>query len=478
MSTMINPATPLTAENVGQIDRAARGVLARTGIRICHPKFFAKLQKAGAQVAADPERVYFPSDWLDAQLARAPARFTLYSRDGTNDLPMGAGRVHFSNGGRVFRILDMATGGYRLTRLRDVVHTAALVNRLDYIQLYIISCQAHDVAPDYYHLNDFYHALNHTTKHVMGGCDTWKGAEQMWRLASMIAGGEDLLAQKPFVSVITNPISPLTVDGEVLEILAFCAARGIPVTCAPAPISGASAPATLAGTLVQMHAEALAGVALTQVLAPGAKVFYGAVPAPMDLRTMEYAMGSVEMALMNAAAVQLARHYRLPIYASAGVTESKRPEVQAGCEKSLSNLLVAANGADLVHLAAGMLDSGNSISYAQFVIDNEIIGMIRRILGGITVNENTLAAELIERVGPGGNYVIEDHTIDHMFSEFFYPELGIRSNFDVWESRGRPDMLSCANEKAEAIIRSSSEGLLDEALIEKIKKTFPHLQPV
>ncbi|MCL0097193.1 trimethylamine methyltransferase family protein [Dehalococcoidia bacterium] len=466
----------LSPESLHQIDRTGRRILECVGIRITGPAFLDILRKSGAKVDYDNGRVRFAGEWLDEVLGRAPSRFTLYSRDGRNDLPLGEGKVHFANGGRVFRILDMKTGGYRYTLLRDVVHTATLVDRLDYIRFYIIACQAHDIKPLNYHLLDFYHSFNHTTKHVMGGCDDLHGVEQMWKLASVIAGGEDRLRERPFVSVITNVISPLTIDENTLSILNFCTTHGIPVTCAPAPIAGATSPATLAGTLSQMHAESLAGVALTQVLAPGAKVLYGAVPSTMDLRTMEYTMGSVETGMMNAAAVQLAKLYDLPIYATGGLTEAKRPDIQAGFEKHFSNLTVALNGADCIHLTAGLMDSGNSINYEQFVIDNEIIGMIHRILAGIEVNDETLGFDVIESVGPGGDYVAEDHTVEHMMDEFFYPDLSVRCNFDIWEEQGRPDMLSRARDLVRKILREGQKGLLDHDLIADIKEAFPDSQ--
>lgn len=468
----------LSCEDLQRIDRTGRRILERVGIRIWDGAFLDMLERAGARVARDDQRVRFEGDWLDEYLGRAPSSFTLYSRDGHNDLHLGRGEAYFANGGRVFRILDMETGGYRLTLLRDVANTATLVDHLDYIGFYIIACQAHDVEPQTYHLNDFYHAFSHTTKHVMGGCDHFEGVKQMWELAGFIAGGEDKLRERPFVSVITNPVSPLTIEANTLNTLRFCATHGIPVTCAPAPISGATAPATLAGTLSQMHAEALAGVALVQVFSPGAKVLYGAVPTAMDLRNMEYTMGSVEMAMMNACAVQLAKLYDLPIYASGGVTEAKRPDIQAGFEKAFSNLLVAMSGADCVHLAAGMLDSGNSISYEQYMIDNEIIGMIHRILGGVAVNEDTLGFDVIEKVGPGGHYVLEDHTDKHMTEEFFYPSLSVRCNFDIWEEKGRPNMLSRAKDLVGKILEGRTEVLLDLDLVSEIRKAFPGIQNI
>ncbi len=467
--------TPLGTEDLKKIDQAGRHILKNIGIKVHDADVLDMLKDAGANVDPDKEIVRFNEEWLDEKLGLAPPIFVLYSRDGNNDIHLGEGKVNFANGGRVFQILDLGTGGYRPTMLRDVVHTAKLVDKLEYIQFYIVACQAHDIGPEHYHLNDFYHALNHTSKHVMGGCDNIEGAKQMWELASIIAGGEDNLREKPFVSVITNPISPLTIESKTLNILRFCCEQGIPVTCAPAPIAGATAPATLAGTLSQMHAESLAGVAISQVFSPGAKILYGAVPTVMDLRKVEFTIGSVEMAMMNAAAVQLAKLYKLPIYGSGGVTEAKRPDIQAGTEKTFSSMMVAMAGADLIHLAAGMLDSGNSISYEQYVIDNEIIGMIRRMLAGIKVEDETIGLDVIEKVGPGGNYLLEDHTVDHMMEEFYYPDLSVRSIFDVWEKDGRPSMMSRANSMVKEILEEDKDGLFDIDLISEIKKSFPDI---
>jgi len=472
---------PLTPADVRRIDQTSRQILEHIGIRIKDDAILDKLKKAGAQVDHHNQRMRFKEKLLDELLSRAPSQFTLYSRDEKNNLPLGEGEVYFANGGRVFRILDIANGGYRLTLLKDIARTATLVNHLENIRFYVIACQAHDVEPQHYHLNDFCNAFNNTTKHVMGGCDNLEGVRQVWKLASLIAGGEERLREKPFFSVITNPVSPLTIGSNAANILSFCATHGIPVTCASAPIAGATSPVTLAGTLAQMHAEALAGVAMTQVFSPGAKVLYGAAPATMDLRNIEFAMGSTEMGMMGASAVQLAKLYHLPIRASAGVTEAKRPDIQSGVEKSFSNLMVAMAGADCILLAAGMLDSGNSISYEQYAIDNEIIGMVYRVLSGIRVNKDTLSLDVIEQAGPGGNYVMEEHTVDHMMEEFFYPGLSVRCNFDIWEERGHPDMLSRANDMVHNILakrEEGKEGFLGPDLLPEIRGAFPEIQDI
>jgi trimethylamine--corrinoid protein Co-methyltransferase len=232
----------------------------------------------------------------------------------------------------------------------------------------------------------------------------------------------------------------------------------------------------LAGALAQMHAEALAGVAVAQVMTPGTRILYGAFPIAMDLRTSDITVGSVEMGMMNASAVQLARLYRLPIYASGGVTEAKRPDIQAGFEKNFSDLTVAMGHGDIIHLTAGMVDSCNSISYEQFVIDNESLGMIKRVLQGITVNDDCLAFDVIREVGHGGNFITSDHTLAHMKQEYFYPELSVRCNYDSWKLQGEPDVMSQANKCVHQLLGHRQEGLLDTQLILEIEKAFPFIQ--
>ena len=467
----------LSAGQIQQIDAAGREILTRVGFRVLDEKLRSRLKRSGVRVDSRNQRVFIPDAWLEARLSEAPGQVKLFSRGSDRDLNLGSGQVYFGNGGRVFQLFDTVTARMRPTVLKDVAQAACLVDGLDNLHFFIIPCQAYDIPAEHYHLNDFFQAFNNTEKHVMGGCDTLQGARQMHALASLIAGDDKSLRAKPFVSVITNPISPLTIDTVALQIVEFCAGKGLPVTCAPAPMAGATAPTTLAGTLAQMHAEALAGVALVQFLQPGAPVLYGAVPSVMDLRKMNLAIGSVETGMLNAAAVALAHRHGLPIYASAGLTDTKVPDIQAGGEKMLSNLLVAQAGADFIHLAAGMLDSGNAISFEQFIIDDELIGMIYRLLRGIDVNADTLALDCIESVGPGGNFVLEDHTVDHMLEQHFYPQHCVRMPFDVWTREGEPTMVSRAREQVRLLL-TQRKARVDRRCLDKIARRFPEIRAI
>jgi trimethylamine--corrinoid protein Co-methyltransferase len=465
----------LSDAQIETIDRTGHRILSQVGVKIMDPGLRERLKAAGNTIdPAGGDVVRINEDWLDAQLALAPSQFTLCGRQRHHDLLMGQGRVYFGNGGRVFQIHDITGGHTRPTLLRDVARTAALVEALTHIRFYIIACQACDLAPDHYHLNDFYQAFAHTTKHVMGGVDTLAGMRQMFDLACAVAGGPEKLRQRPFVSVIANAISPLVLDAETLRIMDFAARSGIPLAFAPAPIAGATAPASLAGTLAQLHAEALAGVALVQFFAPGAPVLYGAVASTMDLRTMDLAMGSVESAMINTAGVALAHRHGLPIYATAGLSDAKITDIQAGFEKGVSNLLLGRAGADFVHLAAGMLDSGNAIALEQYVIDNELLGMIERILRGIDVSPATLGLDAVSQVGPGGNYVLADHTVAHMFDEFFYPQLAVREQYDRWVERGRPTPLTKAAALVEQLLQAPATAL-PAGTASRLRKRFPQI---
>ena len=464
----------LTDAQIDAIDRTARHILGRIGVRIMDPDLRERLKAAGNAIDPAGDVVHIDGGWLDAQLARAPSRFTLCGRQEKHDLLMGQGQVYFGNGGRVFQIHDITGGQTRPTLLRDVARTAALVDSLTHIRFYIIACQAYDLSPDHYHLNDFYQAFLHTTKHVMGGVDTLAGMRQMFDLACAVAGGPEKLRRRPFVSAITNAISPLVLDAETLRIMDFGARNGIPLAFAPAPIAGATAPASLAGTLAQLHAEALTGVALVQFFAPGAPVLYGAVASTMDLRTMDLAMGSVESAMINTAAVALAHRYHLPIYATAGLSDAKITDIQAGFEKGVSSLLLGRAGADFIHLAAGLLDSGNAIAFEQYVIDNELLGMIERILRGVDVSDATLGLDAISQAGPGGNYVMADHTVAHMFDEFFYPQLAVREQYDRWADRGRPTPLTKAKVLVDQYLQAPAMHLPADT-VARLRKRFPQI---
>jgi trimethylamine--corrinoid protein Co-methyltransferase len=250
---------------------------------------------------------------------------------------------------------------------------------------------------------------------------------------------------------------------------------GLPLATPTAPLAGATAPLTLAGTLVQLNAEALTGIVLTQLVNKGTPILYSAVPTTVDIRTMGFLFGSIEMGMMNAAASQLARHYKIPIYATSGVTDSKIPDVQAGYEKASTALLAALAGANYIHDAAGLLEGAMTAGYAQYVIDNEIIGMALRASRGIDVNPDTLAVDVIDNVGPGGDYLGQEHTMKYMRTETFFTQVADRQNHTNWINSGSKNGWDKADEIARKILETHRTMPILRDTHEKIKEIVPEI---
>jgi trimethylamine--corrinoid protein Co-methyltransferase len=257
------------------------------------------------------------------------------------------------------------------------------------------------------------------------------------------------------------PESPLSYSNNTTEILIRYAELGLPLAIAPCPVSGGTSPVTLAGTLVQINAEFLAGFVLAQILHRGIDVKYTGRPLPMNLRTGNATFGSVEIGLMSAALVQLARRYRVCSDVYGLGTRSRRLDEQAAFEKALSGLIVGLAGADLV-AAAGLLDDALTSSPEQLVIDDELLGMILRSGRGITVNPATLALEAIQRVGPGGNYLTDEHTLQFLRQEHYLPRLVYQRNHSP-EAHDEGSLLEAAQARARAILQSHAPPLPDAA---------------
>jgi trimethylamine--corrinoid protein Co-methyltransferase len=329
-------------------------------------------------------------------------------------------------------------------------------------------------------VNEFYAALANTSKHVMGAGYTLQGARNVLDLATWIAGSEESLRERPFVSFIAGwLISPLSYDTETTRVLMELARRGLPVALSSAPMAGSTSPITMAGTLVQLHAEELSGLVLSQLVRPGTPVLYGGIPGMADMRDLSYRAGGVEFGLMNAAISQLAAYLRIPNYCSAGITEAKIPSMQAIYEKTFSICQVALAGGNCIHHAAGVLDSIMTVDYGQFVIDNEIIGMALKMLRGIDIDEEHLALEEIRSVGPGGNFLSREHTIEHLRDEYFEPMLASRkqraSMAPVPDDRHR-DILHSARQRAREIIDQAQPPGIPTKIDRQIRNRFQILR--
>jgi trimethylamine--corrinoid protein Co-methyltransferase len=250
----------------------------------------------------------------------------------------------------------------------------------------------------------------------------------------LIAGSSERFQRAPTVVHYSEPISPLLYYDPAVEKILFSAEKGMPLINYPAPQGGSTAPATFAGEIVQGSAESLSGLVLAQLARPGAPFIYGAFPTVMDMRTTIFSYGAPEMSLMAAAMAQMAQFYRLPYFGTAGCSDAKLPDPQAAAEAAFSCLSSALSGANLVH-DSGWLDHGSVASPAYMVLVNEVLHMVNQYMRGIAVNDESLAMDLIDRVGPGGHYLQEHHTLEH-FRDVWYSRLFDRTINAQWLAQG------------------------------------------
>jgi trimethylamine--corrinoid protein Co-methyltransferase len=249
---------------------------------------------------------------------------------------------------------------------------------------------------------------------------------------------------------------------------------GIPLIPTSAPICGATAPITLAGGVLLTNIEALEGVILSQLAKAGSPVLYADAVSVADPRYLSTAPGAAEMGLINAAGAQMAQYYKIPIYSTSGMTDSKIPDAQSGYEKALSSLVVALSGANYIHDAVGLLGFGTVVSYEAYVIDDEINGMILRIVKGIEVNDDTLARDLIKSIGPGGIFASQKHTVRHLRKELFFPKVSDRQpSRSEWLAQGGKDTRERARDIAKKILKSHQPRPIAQDVDKQIKESIP-----
>jgi trimethylamine--corrinoid protein Co-methyltransferase len=287
-------------------------------------------------------------------------------------------------------------------------------------------------------------------------------------MTSILFGGD--LHDKPVTISLINSLTPLGYSDEMIKALMEYARWRQPVVIAALAMAGSTSPVTLAGTLAVQNAELLAGVTLAQLISPGTPVVYGSTSTNIDMRSGALALGGPELSQMIAAHVQLARHYGLPSRSGGALTDSSYPDAQAGFESMLSLLTTVSYGVDFVLHAAGILSSYLAFSYEKFVLDDEMCGMVRRFWRGFEVSPETIAYDVIADVGPGGNYLMETHTLKRCRTEFWQPTVCDRSGLEAWMAAGRPDAVARARQRWQKLVAEHEDPPLDETVAQQLQK--------
>jgi len=455
----------LSQDQVYEIHRASLEVLEKTGYKVMCAEAMDLLKKAGAHVEGEIAKT--PQHIVEECIRLTPKGFVLYDREGNRALEVEGRKSYFGTNPASPNTRDPFTHEVHPTRVEDIARASRIADALPNIDWIMPPGSVQDTPKGAGDLYEFEATVTNTQKPIIFLTFSSRGLELTYDMAAVVAGGMDRLRERPFVVSYPEPITPLVYPQEVAEKILYTASLGMPVIGGPAPQAGSTSPVSLAGTLVITNAESLMGLVLAQLKNPGTPYVLGGVPTVMDMATGNMSFAAPEMSLMAAAHVDVARFYGLPTWGTAGCTDSKTLDQQAGIESTFSCFAQALGGVNLIH-DVGYLDMGMISSVEMLVMSDEAIGMIKRFLQGVEVNSETLAREVIEKVGPAGNFLLEDHTHKYFRKEHWIPTLMARESYDEWEDKGRKTMGERVQEKIRTILETHKASPLADSILEEL----------
>lgn len=465
--------TPLNDTDLIQIDGGVREVLSSIGFEA--PPIVAETVVANGGRMLENGRLAFPEPLLNAFLAGFQRNYTLHGQRPGHEIEMAGKRVYVGTGGAAPQVVDIETGRYRDSTLRDLYDAARLTDALDNIHFFSRSLVARDMPTDWLlDLNTAYACLKGTTKHICTSITLPEHVAPLAELFYSVAGSEDAFRKRPFVSLnINHVVPPLRLHKESCEVMAEAARFGIPVHCNVFSQVGASTPVTLAGAIVQNTAEALAGMIFAWLINPEVKAILGVRPMITDLRTGGFSGGSGEQALVMAATAQVAQYYDLPNSCIAGATDSKTADAQSGYEKATTVTLAAQAGSNLITQACGMQAGLMGVAFESYVIDNDMLGGVMRSISELEVSSTTLATEMIREIVNGeGHFLGHSETYKRMATHFLYPQIADRRSPQEWEDAGSKDIREVAKEKVREILATHFPQHISAELDQKIRAKF------
>jgi trimethylamine---corrinoid protein Co-methyltransferase len=461
----------LTEEMREAILSAALEILQRTGVNIQHEDALSLLRDAGARIVNDV--AYIPERLVREALRSAPSKILIYDRNGTPAMRLEPGYYYFGTGSECPNVLDSRTGEIRHFLQNDIKEAVTIMDSLENIDFVMSLGIIWDRPVHVADIVQFQEMVFNTTKPIVFTSYDQRGNEDIRKMAAIATGDEDQLAARPFIVHYIEPSSPLRASKEAMEKLLYCAENSIPSIYTPCPSGGATSPVTMAGTLAQTLAESLSGIVVSQLKQPGAPVILGGVLTVMDMKTTTYLYGGPEFHVMEAALGEIGKHLGIPVFGTAGCSDAKVVDQQAAIEGTLSIALGMLGGANLIH-DVGYLSSGLVGSNDMLVMSNETIGMMKRYMRGIKVDEEHLALDLIDKVGPKGNFLAESHTMRHFKQEQWYPGLLDRRGYAKWEQQGSKTLGHKTTEKTMRILREHKPEPLEESKQREILDLIAH----
>ena len=458
----------LSEDQIEEIFYSALDVLEEVGALVYHEEAISLFRRSDAVVSSD-NVVRIPISMVEQALNFYPRKITLSGVDGKRATKLQKDTVSFGTGSDLPFCYDRQTGERRSTSYEDVKLAGRIVDYLPNYDFFMSHGIVRDAPnPQTYDRHQFLAMLEQCRKPMVLTCVDGEGLEDLWRMACVLRGSSDEFRLNPMFVVYIEPISPLKNDRTAMEKLLFAAEKGIPAMYTPCPSAGATAPASLAGMLVQSLAETLLAVVLCHLKKPGMPLIMGGVTTVLDMQKSTYSYGAPELSLASAANTDIAKWLGLLMFSTGGCTDSKVLDEQAGAEMMTSILYANLSGANLVH-DVGYLDSGTNASLESLVLNDEMIGMSRQFCKGIQVDEEHLALDLIEKQGPGGEYVTTEHTFEY-WKEWYLPQLQDRADYDTWLAGGSKSMNDRTFERTQKIIDTHRPEPIPSDKLKAIKK--------
>jgi trimethylamine---corrinoid protein Co-methyltransferase len=453
----------LSDDQVERLHHASLEILDRTGIRLYEPEALELLEKKGVH-PEDGNRVRIPPGLVEWALSVAPKRAVLCDRSGRRVMPLERNNVFFGTGSDCPNVIDVRTGERRPGLLQDIVEATIVCDALENIDFLMSFCNASDLPQDTADRHQMRAMLMNSTKPILFVTTEFEGSVDVIHMAEAVAGGEEELRRNPICACYINVSHPLRHNQESLRKLLFLSGKGLPTTYTPVVLRGGTGPVTAAGAIALANAGELAGLVIAQLKREGAPVILtGGVNDMLDMRSTVDAYADPTNRVML---VELAHRYDLPIFGLTGCSDSKLPDEQAAAEAAFSILLETLAGAQLAH-DVGYLDGGMTNSIEQVVICDELIAYTKHFMRSLEINEETLALDLIDQIGPDGDFLSSEHTLEH-YREDWYPKLFDRSQYDIWERKGSKTLRERARDKALKLLETHRPDPLPAEVQKKV----------
>jgi trimethylamine--corrinoid protein Co-methyltransferase len=465
----------LSQAQIEAVHGSTLDLLEQVGVWVQSREALDILKDAGCDVR-DEKRIKIPRSLVTEALETAPNRIEVFNQNGDLAMALERGACYYGTGSDCPTHIDLQTGERRATNKKDVEDLARFCDALPNID-FVMSFGIATNAP---RGGNFVHQceamLLNTNKPIIVTGHGRRDMKTMLDMASARIGGHEVLRDRPPLVLYSEPLSPLIHTDMGVSKALMCAEYGVPFIYIGSPMLGSSGPATLAGTLVQVSAEALSGLVMFQQKYPGAKFIYGGDATCMDMQHSVFAYGAPELNLLNAALADMAHFYGLPFFCIAGATDAKGLDAQAGGEYALSIYLATMNGCNIIH-DCGYLESGLTSSFESVLFADEVIDMVKYMIQPFEVNDETVRLDVIDRVGPGGSFLLDDHTSETFRKAFWFPKIMDRSRFGDTTFAGQGDLRSRLRQKAKSLLSSHPGPDISESVVAEIKRIVQNHVP-